>query len=129
MAEYDNNNQNYNEENYAYEILNPNGRPKSRIYSVLALIMGILSIASVTAAYLAIVAGVLAIGFSVVSRKKLGYFDGMSIAGLIVGIFGAALAVGFLILINIMDPAVWEEFVKEFSSFYGSSNSQNTPDI
>ena len=115
------NNNNYDKESYAYEILNPNGKPKTKLFSIIALVFGILSVAFCSAAYFAIIVAVAAIVFAVISRIKLGYFDGMTIAGLIIAIFGLVLGIFMVIAINVIDP----EFLKEFFEMYGES----MPDI
>ena len=72
---------------------------KSRLWSVLALIAAVLSILlCYFAPILGIVLGVIAIGLSVVSRFRIGYFDGFSIAALICAIFGIVFSISFIIL-------------------------------
>ena len=63
-------------------------KPKSRAWSVASLILSIISVLCCCSPIVAITAGVVALACSIVSRKTLGYFDGLSIAGLIVAIFG-----------------------------------------
>jgi ABC-type lipoprotein release transport system permease subunit len=59
------------------------------------------------------VLAILAIIFAIVSRRNLGYFDGFSVAGLVIGIFGLvfSLFVGFLAVSGIIT-----EFTQEFEN-------------
>ena len=76
---------------------------KSRLWSVLALIAAVLSI---LLCYFApvpgIVLGALAIALCIVSRLRIGYFDGFSIAALICAIFGIVFSISFIILSAIL---------------------------
>ena len=63
-------------------------KSKSRGWSVASLVLGIISIICCCIPLIGILSGVLSIIFSVISRITLGYFDGLSIAGLITSIFG-----------------------------------------
>jgi hypothetical protein len=60
-------------------------KPKTVGFSVASMVLGILSVICCCMGWSGLILGALAIVFSIVSRKVLGYFDGMSIAGLIVG--------------------------------------------
>ena len=64
-------------------------QPRSRIFSVVSLVTGIVSV------LICCCGGWvgLSIVFSVVSRRHLGYFDGLSIAGLVLGICGTVFGV------------------------------------
>ena len=46
--------------------------------------------------------GLGAIAFSLYSKRCLGYFDGLSLAGLMIGIFGVVFSVAALLLKNIV---------------------------
>ena len=100
----------FNEPKYD-DVLN-NGQPKSRAWSVAAMILGIGSIVTCCVGFIAIVAAVLAIVFAIISRKNLGYFDGMSIAGLILGIFGFVFGISSLIALG----TVFEEIIDELEN-------------
>ena len=63
-------------------------KPKSRAWSVASLILSIISILCCCSPIVAITSGVVALVCAIISRKTLGYFDGLSIAGLICAIFG-----------------------------------------
>ena len=73
-------------------------KPKSRAWSVASLILSIISILCCCSPIVAITSGVVALVCAIISRKTLGYFDGLSIAGLTVGIFGFVFGIGYSIL-------------------------------
>ena len=76
---------------------------KSRLWSVLALIAAALSILlCYLAPVVGIVLGIVAIALCVVSRLRIGYFDGFSIAALICAIFGIVFSIAFIILSAIL---------------------------
>ena len=76
------------EQEYAFQTLNRRGRPKTLGWSLASLIMGIVAAATSVFGWSSLILGIAAIAFAIVSRKVLGYFDGKSMAGLILGIFG-----------------------------------------
>ena len=61
---------------------------RSRLWSVLSLGCAVLSILLCALYYVALPFAVAAIVFSVISRRTLGYFDGLSVGGLILGVVG-----------------------------------------
>lgn len=92
---------------------------KTRAWSVAALVLGILSILCCCLWYFGLVAGILAILFTVISRKTLGYFDGLSIGGLITAIFGiifsGLMGISNLMLINNPEfMATYEQLVEDW---------------
>ena len=102
-------NKNTDEDEYLYKSV-MEGKKNSRIWSVVSLICSILSLLCCCTSVIGIVLGVLAIIFAVVSRSSIGYFDGLAIAGLIVGIFGTVFSLGILIIVK----SPWfAEFVEE----------------
>lgn len=76
------------------------GVPRSRGFSVVALVLAIISVILCPVFYLGLAFGTLALVFSIISRRNLGYFDGFSIAGLVLSIFGLVFSV-FSIIVNI----------------------------
>ena len=115
---------NYSEQDYAFQTLMRNGRPKTFGWSVASLVMGLLSVVCCYLGWSGIIFGIAAFLLSLLSRKKLGYFDGMSIAGLILGIFGFVFGVSILISVNFliteeMMEEFWEEFYKSMEEFEG----------
>lgn len=101
-----------NESEETYKIVTADGRPKTLGWSVASLVFAVFSVIFSFVPWLAIVFGVLAVGFSLISRKKLGYFSVPSVIGLIIGIFGAVLGVGVIIVNNVIDP----EFINKIFS-------------
>jgi len=81
-------NEEMGEQDYAFQTLNRHGKPKTLGWSVASLVMGIVSLFTCLFGWASIVFGVIAIAFAIISRFSLGYFEGKSIIGLILGIFG-----------------------------------------
>jgi len=111
---------------YAFRTVLRNGRPKTMGWSVASLVLGIVSVVCCCFGWVSLALGSIAIIFSVLSRKSLGYFDGMSIAGLILGIFGLvfglAVVVGVLLLPeNFFSDEFFQEYYGD-SSFQGGGN-------
>ena len=89
-----NNNENLNDENigeqdYAFQTLNRNGRPKTLGWSVASLVLGVIAAVTCSLGWSSLILGAASIIFAAISRRTLGYFDGKALAGLILGIFGA----------------------------------------
>ena len=98
---------------YLFKMVTPNGRRKTYGWSLASMISGILSVICCCTGYAGIVFGVLAIVFSVISRKNLGYFDGMAVAGLVLGIIGFVLGIAVIVATYTLD----EEFFNEYSKY------------
>lgn len=75
------------EERYTFEALDGKG-PRTRAWAIASLVLGIFSLLCCCLSWGAAAAGLLAVIFAVVSRRTLGYFDALSIVGLITGIVG-----------------------------------------
>ena len=86
-----------NEEEEYYELPESAGK-RSMIFSVAALICAILSVCLSGIYIPAIILAALAIGLSIFSRYRLGYFDKISLFSLCIAIFGAVFAVGAIVL-------------------------------
>ena len=86
---------------------------KTRGLSVAALIVGIASVAFCYFGWAGLILGVIAVALSVASRIMLGYFDGMAIAGLILGIFGIVFGGAMLIINTLIDEGKIENFFKK----------------
>ena len=113
MSEYNDNNH-YNNEDYAYQNINKRGKPKTLGWSVASLIIGIISVVCCCFGWSSLILGVIAIGLAILSRSQLGYFDGMAIAGLVLGIFGFVFG-GFLVLLPYIIPEeVKQSFLEGF---------------
>ncbi len=110
----------YEEDLYGYEkedkeslekIIDEIATPKSEGYALLSLIFGIFSVVCCFVGWAGLTTGVIAIVLAVMSRRHLGYFDTMTVIGLILGICGAVfgiLTIAFAILLTT------EEFMIEF---------------
>ena len=112
--------------NYAYQSVNF-GRPKKMGWSVVSLVTGILSVICCCLSIAPIVFGVVAIVSSILSRKTLGYFDGMSIAGLVLGIFGVVFGVAVIIAVNALGEEFWNQYLEEIEKQFGETNPDGTP--
>ena len=116
-----NNNQggfnNQGEPNYAYRtVMNP--RPKTMAWSVVSLIFGIIATVCCCFGWSGMVLGVISVVAAVISRKKLGYFDGLSIAGLVLGIFGFCIGAVMLIGMNSLPDEFWDDLYKGLEDGY-----------
>lgn len=70
----------------------------TRVWSLASLLAAVLSVIFCFLPILGIILSLFSVALSVISRRVLGYFDGLSIAGLIVGIFGFVFGIGYSIL-------------------------------
>lgn len=90
-------------------------KPRTIIYSVLSLALGIVSIVlCCCSGWIGLAIGVLGIVFSVVSRYHLGYFDGLSIAGMVLGICGALFGLAFIVLGYMIESGALDGYLEEF---------------
>lgn len=102
-------------------------KQKNRIWSVGSLVIGILSVLCCCLEWPGAIFGVLAIVFSIISRKKLGYFDGLSIAGLILGICGVVFSVCMIVFGYVIETTgFYDELIKELELQYGDLNDPNS---
>ena len=69
------------------------GEGNKRTFSVVSLILSVISVFLFVFPWVGIVLALLGVVFAVLSRRCLGYFDSFSLAGLIVGIFGIVFAI------------------------------------
>jgi FtsH-binding integral membrane protein len=91
-------------ENVRYDEIFENGKKKTLAFSIVSLVTGILSVLCCCFYWVSLPLGIIAIVFAAISRYKLGYFDGMAIAGLILGIFGTV--IGTVVIILSFSPIV-----------------------
>ena len=105
------------ENGYAYKTV-MDGVPRSRGWSVASMVLGILSVICCCITYGGLIMGLLAIVFAVVSRRNLGYFDGMAIAGLVLGIIGAVFGIMTIIsdIYLSANPELFENYLKYLES-------------
>ena len=73
-------------------------RRRSRIWSVLSLLSSVLSVLLCSFYYVSLPLALLGIVFSLISRRTRGFFDGIAVGGLIVGISGAVFGIFSMIL-------------------------------
>ena len=83
---------------YSFRTLTGKDKPVNMIFSVLSLLCGLAAIGMLFVhAIPALVCGGLAVLFSIVSRYRIGYFDGKAIAGIMLGVFALAAAIAVAI--------------------------------
>ncbi len=80
-------------------------KPKSVGWSIVSLVLGVVSVCYGFIGWLGLIIGIVAIVFAVVSRVSLGYFNGMSVAGLILGIFGVVFGAAVLIVSIVVETS------------------------
>ena len=100
-----------NEADRAFAIVNEKGKPKTLIWSVVALICGIVSLMLSTLGWAGLIVGVVAIIFAVIARVKMGYFNSYIIAALICSIFGVIFSAASIIIIAI-DPEFFSRMLE-----------------
>ncbi|MBP3583035.1 MAG: DUF4190 domain-containing protein [Clostridia bacterium] len=102
-------------------------KQKNRIWSVGSLVIGIFSVLCCCFEWPGLIFGVLAIVFAILSRKNLGYFDGLAIAGVILGIFGTVFSVFMIISGYFIESSdFYDEFITEFEKQYNDMNDPNS---
>ena len=110
-------------EDYVFMTLTKNGRNKTRGWSIAAMVSGILSVICCVTGYASIALGVVAVVLAILARRNLGYFDGMAVTGLILGIIGFALGISVIIAVNLID----EEFLEQFRSYFETVPDETNP--
>ena len=113
-----------NEQEYAFQTLTKNGKPKTKGWSVASMVIGIISVVCCCFGWSGIIMGAGAIILAIVSRRNLGYFDGMTIAGLILGIFGFVFGITIVIYTLTLPPEFWEEYFNEIDNMLEDSGNQ-----
>ena len=73
---------------YAYKSVIKKDLKNRRTVSVIALFCAVLSVIFFFAPWVGLILAMISIGFAVWSRSNLGYFDKISIAAIIISIFG-----------------------------------------
>ncbi len=71
---------------------------RNMIWSLLSLIFGIFSVATCQIYILSIILSILGVGASLYSRKRFGYFDRLSVIGLIISIFGLVFGLTVMVI-------------------------------
>lgn len=87
----------------AFAIVNEKGKPKTLIWSITALVLGILSLILSPLGWAGLIVGVASVSVAVVARVKMGYFNGFIIAAILTSIFGIIFAAASIIIAAI-DP-------------------------
>ncbi len=118
----------YNNGGFSYQTV-MEMKSRNRGFAIASMILGILSILCCCFTYIGIALSIIAIVFAVVSRVRMGYFDGMAIAGLVLGIIGFVFGVSILI-IDIAFTEQLEAWLEanypEIYEGYVNGESQNT---
>lgn len=98
------------ENDRTFAIVNEKGKPKTLLWSIIALTLGILSLILSPLGWAGIIVGIAAIVFSAVARIKMGFFNGFIIAALLCSIFGVIFAVATAIMLSI-DPEFFDRII------------------
>ena len=114
-------------EEYSYKVM-MDGLQKSRAWSVASIAVAVASVICCCLPWFGLVSGILAVVFAVVSRKAIGYFDNLAIAGLIVGIFGIVFGVSNMVLNYLIENtdmlselvAEYEQLLEQYSADMGT---------
>ncbi len=87
-------------------------------FAIASLVLGILSILCCCQPMIGGICSILALIFSIVSRKQNGRFNGLSIAGLVLAIIGLLLFAYMLVceILVIMFPELIEDYLKELEN-------------
>lgn len=85
---------------YAYKAV-MDGKVKTRLWSIISLALGILSVAFCFIGWLGIAFSVAALVVAIISRKDLGYFNKITLGGIITSIFGLVFSITMLILTSL----------------------------
>lgn len=90
-------------------------RPRTMLYSVLSLACGIGALfLAAFGGWFGLFIGALAIVFSIVSRRHLGYFDTKAVIGLVLGIAGAVFGIAVILLRELLESGALDAFLAEF---------------
>lgn len=120
MNEENKNTNESQEKEYAFKAV-IGGNKNSRIWSVVSLVVGIISVIFSYFSWFALICGLVAVALAVFSRITLGYFDGISIAGLIVGIFGVVFGLAGIVASYVLtDGGYYEIFLSELGKIFGA---------
>lgn len=99
--------------------------PKTKAYSIVALITGILGVLCCCTGWSSLLFGALGILFAILAKKHLGFYDGLALAGLILGIIACVLGASELIAVYALPSSsefsdgFLEEFQKAFEDMWG----------
>ena len=100
-------------------------KKNSRAWSLASLAMSIVALLCCCFIdWLGMVFSTVAIVFALISRKNIGYFDRLSLAGIIVGIFGIVFGIAGIVLSRLLSEEFFEELMKEYEAML---NQGGTP--
>ncbi len=97
MNEFNNNNTTPDEEEYVYRTV-MDGKTPTRLWSVISLVLSAIAMALCYFGWWGISFGIAGIVMAIVSRKKLGYFDKITLGSIILAIFAVVFSIAMLIL-------------------------------
>ena len=97
-------------------------KSRSRAWSVAALAVAIISVVCCCfGGWASIVLGVVAIVFAMLSRLNIGYFDNLSIAALIVAIFGIVFGIATIIMVNAIENSPeFQQLLEQYQNQNGT---------
>ncbi len=98
-------------------------KSNKRGFAVASLILGIVSVVCCCISYAGLAMAILAIIFAVVSKRKMGYFDSLAVAGLILGIVGTVFG-ATVVLVDVLSrfgyfgdlEDLFEEAMKQYEA-------------
>ena len=96
-----NNESSESEGEFVYKTVIKN-KQNRRTWSVVSLALAVISVLSLYVSWLSLIFGILSVGAGAISRKNLGYFDKLSLTGIIIGIFGVVFSLAGLIFGSIL---------------------------
>ena len=109
------------DEGYLYKTV-MDGKEKSRVFSVASIAMAAASLFCCVFPYPAILLGALAIVFALFSRRNIGYFDGLALVGLIIGIAGIVFGACGFALSYIAEGSEWyKQFLEQLENSGGGT--------
>ena len=91
-----------NDGEYAFKSVIKKDMKNRRDFSVISLILAVLSVILFRVPWLSLILGLLSVGTAAFSRKNLGYFDKLSLAAIIVGIFGIVFSLCGILFADIL---------------------------
>lgn len=89
------------EPEYAYQNI-VDKRRNTRLFSILSLVLSAVSVLCCLFPVAGIFFGISALSFGVYSRLRIGYFDGLSLGGIITSIFGVVFSVAMIFILQII---------------------------
>lgn len=92
-------------------------------FGIASLVLGIFGVLCCCCFPLGGTCAILALVFTIISRKKLGHFDGLSIAGLVLSVLSLVLCLYMILstVVAMMDPAFWEEYYAMLEELEGEA--------